>query len=412
MRLSVRALSALIGAVYEAGLDPTGAGWPAVLEQLSPVIAGDGPVGLVLEHRRFEYARTHFARTDPGSVAGYLSYYGKLDPVFEPVLTGAPPGALLLSDVLMSAREFRRTEFYADWIRPHDLGSGAAAVLTRHGPAAALLYTVRPRRRGPFAPGDVEALRLLLPHLAAAVRTSLRLAELGAERDAAAAALDHWDEAVVLVDGHGRVHAANRTAETLLGTGDGLALEPARGLGRGRLRAATPAATAALRRLVTAAAALAVPARAGEGSDHGAPVAPPPQMALALVRPSGRPALAALVAPLSPGRAAGVGWADALAPDAGRATVAVFVSDPAVSDPAAGAGAAARERLRAAYGLTPAEAAVAVAVAGGEGLGAVAAAHGVTLATVRTQAQRVYGKTGVRGQAGLARLVERLAHVR
>jgi DNA-binding CsgD family transcriptional regulator len=41
---------------------------------------------------------------------------------------------------------------------------------------------------------------------------------------------------------------------------------------------------------------------------------------------------------------------------------------------------------------------VAVALAAGDGLAAVAAAHGVSLATVRTQAQHVYRKTGVRGR--------------
>jgi DNA-binding NarL/FixJ family response regulator len=57
------------------------------------------------------------------------------------------------------------------------------------------------------------------------------------------------------------------------------------------------------------------------------------------------------------------------------------------------------------------EAAVAVALAGGDGLAAVAAAQGVAVATA-PHAQHVCRKTGVRGQAALARLVERLAQVR
>jgi DNA-binding CsgD family transcriptional regulator/PAS domain-containing protein len=400
---SARELSALIGAVYEAGLDPTGAAWPAVLARLSPVIAGDGTVVLALERRRFDYAYTHYARTDADSVARYQAYYAGVDPVFEPLLQSAPPGELLLSAALMPARQLRRTEFYADWLRPHEYGAGAAAVVARCGSAKAALYAVRPRRRGPFEPRDVEALRLLLPHVAAAVRVSLRLASLGADRDVAAAALDHWDEAMLLVDGLGRVLAANRAAEALLRGGDGLTLEPGCGLGRGRLRAATPGATAALRRVVAAAAAVAtapLPARSAGPSPPGR------RAALALVRPSGRPPLAAYVAPLSPRGAASAAWTESLAPDVLRATAVIFVADPAV----AGDGIAARERLRATYRLTAAEAAVAVAVARGDGLLAVAAAQGVGLATVRTQAQHVYRKTGVRGQVALARLVERLAH--
>jgi DNA-binding CsgD family transcriptional regulator len=399
---SARQLSALIGAVYEAGLDPAGAGWPAVLERLSPVIAGDGTVVLGLERRRFEYARTHYARTDAAAVARYQAHYGRIDPVFEPVLRGARAGVLLLSDALMPARELRRTEYYADWIRPNGFGAAAATALARHGSAMASLFVVRPRRRGPFTAGDVEVLGLLLPHVATAVRVSLRLSALGAERDAVACALDHWADAVLLVDSTASVHAANRAAEALLDAGDGLACEPARGLLRGRLRAATPALTAALRRLVSAAAAVAV-----RPAGNDAAVALPPRD-LALTRPSGRPPLVMAVAPLSPRSARGAAWIDAVAPDVTDAAVLLFVSDPA----AVGDAARLRERLRAVYGLTPAEAAVAVAVASGEGLLAVAAAQGVALATVRTQAQQVYRKTSVRGQAALARLVARIAHLR
>jgi GAF domain-containing protein len=170
VRLSARELSAFIGAVYEAGLDPGGAGWPAVLERLSRNVAGGGPVGLVLEHRRFEYAHAHYAATDPHDVAGYLGHYARIDPVFEPRLPTADPGEVLLSDALAPAEELRRSEFHADWLHPHGLGSGAATVLLRHNSSAAALYAVRPRRRGAFSPEELEVLQLLVPHITAAVR--------------------------------------------------------------------------------------------------------------------------------------------------------------------------------------------------------------------------------------------------
>ena len=377
--LDSRVLSALIAAVYEAGLDPTGAGWPAVLERLSPVLAAGGTVVLSMEHRRMEYAHTYYARTDMAAVASYQGYYARIDPVFEPLLASAPAGILLLSDVVMPLPELRRTEFYADWMRPHDFGSGATAVLTRHGSTMAALWAIRPRRTAALTAEHVEAFRLLLPHMAIAVRMSLRLAELGAERDAAAQALDHWADAVLLVDGAARVHAANRAAEALLASGDGLDIGPTRDHKRGRLRAATPTATAKLHQRVAEAAAIAAPAGVQAGDQP-----PPRSMALALVRPSGRPALSVLVAPLSSARIASAGWIESLTAGGSGATVALLVSDPAAACDGAVAGA----RLRAVYGLTPAEASVAVAVASGDGLLAVAAAHGVTLATVRTQARR------------------------
>jgi DNA-binding CsgD family transcriptional regulator len=407
---SARELSALIGAVYEAGLDPAGAGWPAVLERLRPAVGG-ALVVLALERRPLSYAHLHFVGTDPDSITRYLEHYQRLDPVIEPRLSSTAPGEMLFSDALISAAETRHTEFDADWLRPRGWGGGMGTVLVRHRSADAVLFVARPRGRGPFPPRAVEMLELLVPHVAAAVRTSLRLAEVGAAGDAACAALDRCSQALLLVDAAAGVHVANRAAEALLGAADGLALEPARrGGGRGRLLAATPDATAALRRAVAAAAALVAPPRT-----RGEPDVPPHPAALALDRPSGRPALAALAVPLGAVGTAGAAggapaaWPAGLAPGGAGATVALFVSDPGAAD---GAGAQVGGRLRAVFGLTPAEAAVAVTLAEGDGLAAVAAVQGVALATVRTQAQHVYRKTGVRGQAALARLVERLAQVR
>lgn len=245
---SARELSDLIGAIYAAGLDPTGARWPAVLGQLSAVIAGGGSVLLGVQRRRYASARVHYVGSDPESIALYQAYYGGMDPVFESRLPHAPPGRILLGDAIVPAGAPRRAALDADWSRPRDFGAGAAAVLVRHGSAEAGLYAVRPRARGAFPLEDLEVLELLLPHLTAAVQASLRLAALGDAREAVADALDRWDEAVLLVDGALRVHATNRAADALLAAGDGLAVEPARGPSGGQLRAATPSATAALRR--------------------------------------------------------------------------------------------------------------------------------------------------------------------
>lgn len=203
---------------------------------------------------------------------------------------------------------------------------------------------------------------------------------------------------MILVDRAARVRGANRAGEHLLTAADGLAAER----GDGRLRAGTPAVTAVLRRLIAEAAVVSTPGGMAVGEDP----ATPRGGALALPRAAGRPALVARVAPFARGMAAGAHWLQPLEPADARAAAVLFVLDPAAVHP--GAAAAARAGLRAAYGLTPAEATVAVALGQGDGLAAVAAAQRVALATVRTQAQQAYRKTGVRGQAGLARLVERL----
>ena len=61
--------------------------------------------------------------------------------------------------------------------------------------------------------------------------------------------------------------------------------------------------------------------------------------------------------------------------------------------------------LRRLYGLTPAEARVALAMLDGGSLVALRDRFAVSENTLRTQIQRVYGKTGTRGQSSLIRLL-------
>jgi DNA-binding CsgD family transcriptional regulator len=114
--------------------------------------------------------------------------------------------------------------------------------------------------------------------------------------------------------------------------------------------------------------------------------------AVRITRPSGRAAYAAIVAPLGASHPPIFGTA-------GAATVLVMVSEPdrgmTVSEAELG-------RL---FGLTRAEARVAVALVEGRTAEEIAAAHGVTLATIRTQVQATLTKTQSRRQADLLRLL-------
>jgi DNA-binding CsgD family transcriptional regulator len=404
MPCSPQELSDLIADIYAAGFDTAGAGWTRVCERLSHVIAAEGSVALGLQRGRVSFGASHAIGLDSDSLVSYQAYYAGIDPVFEPRLHHVPPGTVLLSDALMAPGELQRTEFGADWLRPHGFAAGLAAVLVRHGSAESILYVARPISRGSFTRDEIQTARLLLPHLTGAVRMALRLTELDAARNALEHVLDRWAQAVLLVDSRGRVHAANRAADALLQMGDGIAVERSRDFGRGELHAARPGATKALHRLIEDAASIAAPRAAGT-----VPLPPREPMTLMLERPSGRPALAVLVTPLVSRDGAGGTPLFELQPGGSGAVAAVFIFDPTLDD---GAGTPVKALLREAYHLTAAEAEVAVALAVGDGLAAVAAAQRVTLATVRTQAQQVYRKTGVRGQAALARLVGRLAGVR
>jgi len=55
--------------------------------------------------------------------------------------------------------------------------------------------------------------------------------------------------------------------------------------------------------------------------------------------------------------------------------------------------------------LTPAEARIALGIARGDALAAIAKAHGISIATVRTQLKSVFAKTGTHRQAQLVALL-------
>ena len=334
---------------------------------------GGGPGSLFLAAPQAGIRYTP-VRVGESALVDYAAHYRHQD-FMQPALARAAVGALVLDEQVLPRDEQERLAFTNEWVRPNDVGGCVHAVLHRAPGLQVELGLSHRRRVDGFAPEALRVLRLLLPHIRRAVESGVRLATVQAERDAAGAALDSLADAVLLVDAAGRLLRANRAADRLLARADGLSI------GRGgELRAATPAQTGALGRLVARAAS---PDESRTGGT------------LSLERPSLRSPLRLLAVPLPAGSA----WPE-LPLEPGALLIVVDPDEPRAL-PA--------ERLQALFGLTPAEAALAVALASGEGLPTVADRLGIARTTARTHADRVLAKTGTGRQAELARLLERLA---
>ncbi len=365
---------AVLDAIYDAAAEP--GRWPDALAALAAFLGGSAATlhaGPVVGPPRVVAA---FGVAE-AALREYRDRYGALDPLAAAAAGGAGWAAPVAAREAPAGADLERTEFFAGWMRPNGFGDALCVGLAPPGTAhRADVRVLRPPRAPRFGPAEAAALSRLAPHLRRAAELNRRLAPPAQASPAPAAALaeafDRFAAGVALLDAGGVLLWANRAAHSLLRSGDGLSL------GRdGALRAASPGAAEALRRLVAAAAAGA------EG-------------AMAVPRPSsGRAALALHAVPL---------------PAAPRPSVLLLLSDPAGCG--ATADAALQGRLRAVYGLTAAEAAVAAGAARGVGLPEVARSLGLAVATARTHAQRVFGKAGVRGQAELARRVERLGLLR
>ena len=358
----------LLGLVHEAALDPER--WPDALSGLDRILRGST---CLAEHDSVTQRRDGFTSGELMArfMGGYNEHFARLNPLW-PATVAAPVGTVRIDREVAGRDGFERSEFYNDFGRRIGLHAGMAVKVLDEGSLAAVLVVARRPDEGEFGRADAELLGRLAPHLRRAVQVNHRLSLSHGVAAATADALDRLPQGTILADAFARVLLANRAARAILAAADGLYAGP------DGLRADGAAQTGELRRRIARAA---LPP-GGEGS---------PPSALAVARRSGRRPLSVMVAPC---RRQG-SW-DLAHP---APAVLVFVADPERTPVVVA------DHLCRLYGLTRAEAAVAAAVVRSDGLRAAADALGVTLATVKTHLQHVFGKTGTQRQAELVGVV-------
>ena len=291
--------------------------------------------------------------------------------LFAPLAASVPLNTAFSAFECWPQREFERSGFYNEIIRPANGFYGAGVMgLVPSGPL--FLSVCRPRNDRDFAAGEIEMLQTLLPHIATAVQLSQRLRIASEGYASLTRVLDHLDSGVILVNAGGVPVYANTQALSIIAEADGLALN-------GGLTAATAEATRRLR------AALAQAA-----SD--AAVGP---VRLALERPSHRPPLQLACLPI---------WRlGATVPSAGNAAVAIFLTVPGATPSIE------RQMVADAFRLTKRESEVAVGLAEGQDLASIADALGIRVAAARQYLKRVFDKTGVHNRAALVALIRGFA---
>jgi DNA-binding CsgD family transcriptional regulator/PAS domain-containing protein len=292
---------------------------------------------------------------------------------------GGPPRVLTNGEMLVPDSELLRSEFYADFARPHGLRwlAGTVAPL---GEAGAMAIAVHRGEDGtPFEAPEKRLLDDLMPHLRRALQLRHRLR--GADAATGLAALEALPQAVAVVDSALRLVLANAAAELLLA-------DPLRGL-RVHGAADRTGARLALSPLLAAdrqALARLVEATALRGGSGGA---------MRVRHEASLPATAVMVMPL-PGRLAG--RREARVP--GRALLLLKpLHAPAPPSSAL---------LCELFALTRTEADVARALAGGTSKAQIAQARGLQETTVRTQVRSILEKTGSPNLRALERTLAQL----
>jgi DNA-binding CsgD family transcriptional regulator/PAS domain-containing protein len=376
IEVSERVFRELVLKTMDAAIDEDC--WPELLRSLA---AACGGMGSLLAGCSFAQPSDGFlinGGLDPD--IGQLFVQRHQDNLWaQAVLALRPQDGAVDIAALVDPSAIRATGFYADVLAPQGIqtmtplglplgpgfDTGGVSIAFDDGADAA------PR-------ASIVLLNLLAPYLRRAIQANLQLQAARTRTQGLGAALDGMPSAALLVSQSAGVVFANRRAEALLAQADGLCVRD------GELVASRPGDAHALRRMIGGAG------RAALGLLPNGPDA------LALKRPSGRPALSVLVAPVGDLRA------ELPLPD--KPVALLIVTDPQESaEPPAHA----VDRLAALFGLTPTEARVAMHVALGMSGPEAAAQLGIGSGTVHGHLKSVFAKTGVSRQSGLARLLTR-----
>jgi DNA-binding CsgD family transcriptional regulator len=360
----------VIQAIYDAGVDETR--WPQALKELSDFTGSQAATFWVLDGSDQPRLPTFtYINLDPAFVHEYLDRVAHLDPTVQYLV--AHPHQPIVHDGLVITEREKDLHPYYEWhgrysdLRFRMIGQVAPAPGVQAGVA---LH--RTRKIGRYEPQDLDQFAVLYRHLERALTIGFRLGSLGAMQQCTNELLDRNPAAIVFLDDRKRIVYANRSAEALRSSGDGIRL------GADGLTLARRQDNERLQRLI----ARAVAAAASGGESPGGVMRAP--------RPSGRRSYAVLVAAVARRYPA----LSTLRP-----AVCVMITDPESRTmlPA--------DRLRAAFGFTEAEARLAALMAAGEDLRSAAEALEITYGTARMRLAQIFDKTETRRQGELIKLL-------
>ena len=365
MRLAVDD-EALIDEIYESAFVPEL--WRTVLRRLGGFANTRAAWIFVMDNERGRFVgstRLVDQAVMPPLKSGELASSERL----RRLIAARHPGFLREAD-LYAEEEMEKDVFYQKYIFPLGLGSGAGTLIATPTKERLVITVERQRMDGPFEPEIIRRLDRLRPHLARSLMTASRL---HLERvEATATALAALGLPALMLNGDGRVLAANALMESLPG---GIHWKAHDRIGLSD-RAAEQFLRGALAQL---------------GASHHGGV-----RTFAIRHDETERVLIANFVPIRRSARDLFGRCDAalILTPMGRIAPAPF------------------EVLQTLFDLTPAESRIAGSLAEGEALEAIAAKLGVTRNTASTHLKRVFAKTGCKRQAELVGLLSGLRAVR
>lgn len=347
----------LVSAIYAAMLGETT--WQSFLDQLEGLSPDSFSTFFHHDTRSGTGATTLTSGDFEDARRDYERHYVALNPWMKRV-AATPLGKGVIGEQVVERAQFRRSEYYNDFIGRMGFETGIGLTLFRDNGRYLLLSMLTLEDDADLNLERAATLSQIAPHLARAFAfyRNNRVDAFGRELGGAVAAAA--GVAMIVVDDGLKVVEASHGGEQVLSNGDLMGLTPT-----GRLRMRDAAMRETLRELVASRSETRVKTFAIQDVE------------VSLVRIRMEHAVEFFAGP----------------------RVAILVGRPA-----AGEGPGRIPAIAAACGLTASERRVFEAIASGLLVAEVAARDGVSEATVRTQLKAVFAKTATRNQVDLVRL--------
>ena len=373
-RFGMDQLLALIGALYDAALDPTL--WDGVLGQLNAYF--DTIQTLLVTENTLDPASSRFYASVEWKAWAprYVESFMLINPTRLAMAYRVKAGDTIITTDFMTPEEYSATRFSREFLAERGIVDIAVAILEQTATCFTVLSAQRNSEQG-FADETLRRkLQLVMPHAQRALKIARLFEHQKMVASTLADTLDQLVAAVFLLTSAGAILHSNARGSELLGGTD-----VARSV-NGRLVLSDKAAAAALAHGL---------ARAAQGEAAlGAK-----GRAIAVRTPSDRKFVATIM-PLSAGRRRVMGSPN-------EAVAAVCLKE-AEFEEAQGA-----QALALLHGLTRREMAILAASVEVGGVTEVAGVLGIAEGTVRSHLKAIFGKTGATRQADLVKLMAGVA---
>ena len=212
-------VSALIGDIYDAALDPSL--WPLALGGAKGFVGGVA-ASLYSKDAVNKCGNMFYQNADgidPHYRDLYFDTYVKLDPTTTGHFFAELDAPVATNDII-PYQEFLETRFYLEWARPQGLVDHVVAVIEKSNTSAALFGVFRHERDGLVDDDVRRRMRLITPHVRRAVLIGKVIDLRTAEAATFADTLDGLTAGMLLVDATGRIIHANTAGHAILREGD------------------------------------------------------------------------------------------------------------------------------------------------------------------------------------------------